>query len=332
MGHYLLTGAGFSRNWGGWLADEAFEYLLGYPGISQDIHMELWKSKNQRLGFENTLQALRQAAEKHKDDRFVSNVRLFERMLEDMFNAMNVGFKQVVFNPLPPGAFNSDDPVDFIRRFLTHFDAIFTLNQDCLLELKYNAPGFHRISQNRWRDMYCPGLEEVLSSGKPFEPPGVYKPGSKTFSLDRDRQPYFKLHGSSNWREGNSSLLIMGGNKGPDIEKHWLLRNYRDQFTNMITRGDARLVIIGYSFLDAHINEIVETAANAGGKIFIIDPLGIDVLNNAPKVSNDARGLQARIYTSIAGGSRRLLSTTFSSDHVERNKVWRFLNRLGPGH
>jgi hypothetical protein len=29
MPHYLLTGAGFSRNWGGWLANEAFEYLLG---------------------------------------------------------------------------------------------------------------------------------------------------------------------------------------------------------------------------------------------------------------------------------------------------------------
>jgi hypothetical protein len=29
---YMLTGAGFSRNWGGWLADEAFEYLLGCAG------------------------------------------------------------------------------------------------------------------------------------------------------------------------------------------------------------------------------------------------------------------------------------------------------------
>jgi hypothetical protein len=31
MPHYLLTGAGFSYNWGGWLAIEAFEYLLGAP-------------------------------------------------------------------------------------------------------------------------------------------------------------------------------------------------------------------------------------------------------------------------------------------------------------
>jgi hypothetical protein len=28
MSIFLLTGAGFSRNWGGWLADEAFGFVL----------------------------------------------------------------------------------------------------------------------------------------------------------------------------------------------------------------------------------------------------------------------------------------------------------------
>ena len=31
MTFILRTGAGFSRNWGGWLASETFEYLLGSP-------------------------------------------------------------------------------------------------------------------------------------------------------------------------------------------------------------------------------------------------------------------------------------------------------------
>jgi hypothetical protein len=35
VGCILLTGAGFSRNWGGWLANEAFEYLLGSSHINQ---------------------------------------------------------------------------------------------------------------------------------------------------------------------------------------------------------------------------------------------------------------------------------------------------------
>jgi hypothetical protein len=34
MAHYLLTGAGFSRNWGCWLADEVFDYLLADPQLT----------------------------------------------------------------------------------------------------------------------------------------------------------------------------------------------------------------------------------------------------------------------------------------------------------
>lgn len=36
MSDLLLIGAGFSRNWGGWLATEAFEYLLGSPEVARD--------------------------------------------------------------------------------------------------------------------------------------------------------------------------------------------------------------------------------------------------------------------------------------------------------
>jgi hypothetical protein len=59
MRYLLLTGAGFSRNWGGWLADEAFEYLLGCAEITPFIRSQLWKTKGLKLGFEDTLRELR---------------------------------------------------------------------------------------------------------------------------------------------------------------------------------------------------------------------------------------------------------------------------------
>jgi len=226
------------------------------------------------LGFENALEELRTAFEKHKGEPFETNLRTFERMLESMFNSMNNGFKQIEFNPLfdPPTLGHSKD---LIRPFLAHFDANFTLNQDCLLELKYNDQGLHRLSEGRWRDMYLPGVQPVIVSGKPFDPPGLYTPGPKTYQLENHRQPYFKLHGSSNFREGESPVLIMGGNKGPDIEKHWLLKSYRDHFTQMAGQAETRLMIIGYSFADHHINELIEAAVNAGAKLFIVDIGGI---------------------------------------------------------
>src|SRR2546427_6832509 len=51
MPHILLLGAGFSRNWGGWLADEAFEYLLGHPRIDDGLRTLLWRYKGNG-GFE----------------------------------------------------------------------------------------------------------------------------------------------------------------------------------------------------------------------------------------------------------------------------------------
>jgi hypothetical protein len=37
MSYLLLTDAGFSRNWGGWLVDECFEYLLSCSEITPVI-------------------------------------------------------------------------------------------------------------------------------------------------------------------------------------------------------------------------------------------------------------------------------------------------------
>jgi hypothetical protein len=47
MNPYLLIGAGFSRNWGGWLANEAFEYLLGDPSVmlSPPLRGLLWTTQ-----------------------------------------------------------------------------------------------------------------------------------------------------------------------------------------------------------------------------------------------------------------------------------------------
>jgi hypothetical protein len=325
---YLLTGAGFSRNWGGWLANEVFEYLIGYPQITPELQRKLWHSK--KAGFESVLNELRLAHQNRKDAASEADVKLFEQMLGDMFNAMNLGFKNIEFNPFLVK--NQLGPqVDPIRRFLTHFDAIFTLNQDCLLELNYNSPGFHQSSEGRWRDFYCPGVVPLTLHGQEYMPPGLFKPGSKNFELEPHRQPYFKLHGSNNWRDDDSTILIMGGNKGPDIQNTHILRSYSAQFTHKIAQPNSKLVIIGYSFQDSHINEILEKAAQAGTKFFVIDNNGVDVLDSAANTPGSTQPYRHKIQDSISGASRRPLLTTLSTDQVEHGKIWRFINRLGPG-
>ncbi len=57
--HVLLLGAGFSRNWGGWLASEAFEYLLGRSELDEALRQLLWKHRRAE-GFEGALGELQE--------------------------------------------------------------------------------------------------------------------------------------------------------------------------------------------------------------------------------------------------------------------------------
>ena len=60
---YLLTGAGLSRNRGGWLASEAFEYLLGDPSVPSDTELKVLLWKDQAAGgFEAALDELQRGA------------------------------------------------------------------------------------------------------------------------------------------------------------------------------------------------------------------------------------------------------------------------------
>ena len=219
--HLLLTGAGFSRNWGGWIADEAFEYLLGCPEVTPHIRNLLWKHKEAQTGFEGVLQELRdQYVEAGKVEALpvsaAHQLQTFDRLLIDMFDVMNSGFgefepgKHQQLGPQPTG----------VRDFLCRFDAIFTLNQDTLLEQKYQASRLLDGSNGRWIGFQSPGLGEVMSGDQRT---GKFRPLDTSYSTPEKIQPYYKLHGSSNWRYGASSLLIMGENKGTQIDRIALL-------------------------------------------------------------------------------------------------------------
>src|SRR6266576_312451 len=82
--YILLTGAGFSRNWGGWLASEAFEYLLGCTDLDQETRRLLWRSKETGGGFEDTLADLANA----KNDEGKRRLDDLTAALVGMFNLM----------------------------------------------------------------------------------------------------------------------------------------------------------------------------------------------------------------------------------------------------
>lgn len=66
MTHILLTGAGFSRNWGGMLASDVFTYLLGCNELDDELRRLLWRDRS----FEDVLAALQFAKDEDGKRRY----------------------------------------------------------------------------------------------------------------------------------------------------------------------------------------------------------------------------------------------------------------------
>ena len=202
-------------------------------------------------GFESVLQELRDDFASSPGTNTERPLQEFDKMLSGMFTTMNQGFGD--FEPAKNAGLGPQPT--FVRDFLCRFDAIFTLNQDTLLEQNYLRSDVREGSQGRWLGAQSPGL---LEENNAYVAPGLFRPADPPYSLEERVQPYFKLHGSSHWRTLNGlNLLIMAENKGTQIDDIALLNWYRSEFRTRLSQPDAKLMIIGYGFRDPHINEIL---------------------------------------------------------------------------
>ena len=334
MPHILLTGAGFSRNWGGWLADEAFEYLLGSPRVDDEMRGLLWRYKDQG-GFEAALGELQRKVAEHPEIPVLDKLPQIEKLaklelaVQRMFGDMNEAFAKRRFE-------FRDERQYSVGSFLMKFDAIFTLNQDLLIEYHYIRAKYVHDSDSRWEKCIVPGIEQIHDGGTKFismEWSPVDDPKKRV--VGQKEQPYFKLHGSSNWIDtirGNR-VLVIGGDKESGIGEHGVLTWYYGQFREYLAKPDTRLMVIGYSFRDEHINDTIGAVADSGSlRLFIIDPDGVDVLDKGYRKSlfwknSPERGpLLKRFQNHLIGGSRRTLKDIFDGDSVELGKVMRFFD------
>ncbi|PAJ88297.1 hypothetical protein DF011_17750 [Burkholderia ubonensis] len=333
MSCMLLLGAGFSRNWGGWLAAEAFEYLLGCPEVNSNAFLSglLWRTQ-QAGGFENALAELQDLV--RREPEHADDLESLRGAVLGMFNVMN----QCFF-----GLQNFDQNNNGnlgIRPFLTTFDAIFTLNQDLLLEYHYLTHDVallaNRLGQRRWHGSTIPGMRSVPN---PNRHPMQHWFGNWTpapddeFQVEAGCQPYIKLHGSSNWTQNDQGgpMLIMGGNKANEIGLVPVLQWYQTLLTEYLTRGDSRLMVIGYGFRDDHINEIISDAVtNHNLKLFVISPDGADqarkIAPTAGAAIQQRTVLEDVFRRGLIGASRRSIHEIFSGrDPIELSKLQRFV-------
>jgi hypothetical protein len=308
MTYILLTGAGFSYNWGGPLASEVFSQLLADKDIDEPTRERLFAAPG---GFEQVLAELQLSTDPEDKKRHNALITA----VVGIFNGMNNTFMQMQFEfESPPSVQHS------MAAFLSRFHAIFTLNQDALLEQHYDP---HIGPPMNWGRLNTPGMRFM----PPFQPTGarqdkfaIMEPNPPFTGFGTGAQPYVKLHGSVNWVESNrgSRILIMGGQKAVSIGLFPILTWYHEEFRKMLLRPSARLMVIGYSFSDTHINDAIVEGLKAGLKLFVVDPYAMDALKKDPRI--------AAARSQLIGFSVRPLDKTFGSDRVSHRQVSQFFD------
>ena len=274
----LLTGAGFTKNFGGLLGDQIWSLLYSNPKLqSNDKLRSIFLERDnsgKRKGYEEIYGKVLDPAfnysqiEKDIIKLLINEIySLQERLIECQSNKW-----QHITHALGR----------FIGSFVTDF---FTLNQDLFIE-KELSKLFTNIKHN-----HVDIKEPQIPSRPRLYLDTIQLPSSNSVNkIEFDSNNivrYFKLHGSINWFDsitGKNKVIIGGGDndKREQIEKEPLLIEYLEYFERCL--GDyTYLLIIGYSFHDYHINNIIESKiVNNNLKVIVIDKSspGNDILDN----------------------------------------------------
>jgi hypothetical protein len=319
MANVLLLGAGFSANWNAPLARDFFNWLLERDEVKSDAGLRdiLWRYKDHG-GFENALSEVQAAYLGGRTPANKGRLERFQQAINGIFADIDAGHAARA-----SWDFNNEIGGRLVD-FLVRFDAIFMLNEDLLFERFYLNHNVMLTAPGRWDGAILPGMRMIPNSDFPIDPGrSSWTPDPTNFTVPGRSQPCFKLHGSYRWREASGEqLMIMGGGKGAAIRSHSVLQWYQTEFRRYLTMGETRLMVVGYGFRDDHINEVIAGAASTGIKMFIVDPLGVDV-------ADPTRDLPMRMPNPFQGiiesASQVPFTRTFADNVMERKRLERFL-------
>lgn len=266
----ILTGAGFSKPFGGRLAADVWSDLICHTSVQANARLRELLLANQN--YEEVIAAV--ASEPFCETDYLQ----LEQAVLQSFSKMDYAISAATFGD------GYGVNVYKFQEFLNFFSGpdagyIFTLNQDLLLE---------RHFYNHKRPVQRPGVPAPQGQKGTnecwFEPFRIRLSEDQIVQMWKEQatEPkatllghinYIKLHGSMDWRGFNRQMMIMGSGKASQIENSPLLAWYQDIFRTVVNSGQVRILAQGYSFKDEHINSILSTACtDAGAQIYIWNP------------------------------------------------------------
>jgi hypothetical protein len=301
----LLLGAGFTKNFGGLLADEMWAEIYNHEVIQAQSRIK--KLMQNDFDYESVYYSVLEGL---KDEENLFPPKKFKpQEIKATKEATKFSYDhidEILLNKMLDYSFR--DWSNCINRLLLNFgntekiSFIFTLNQDLFIERFYNNPP-NRDPPNRYHNarLYIPGIDKspiwfMGEEDTPFKETPTYEEVKLFYTL-KDEEYYtlpnkdefdskkcsllkegsyflIKLHGSYNWKDSDgSSAMVIGRGKTKQINNEPLLQYYFELFDEVLSQDNRRLLVIGYGFGDEHINSVISNAVKEHGlSIYILSP------------------------------------------------------------
>jgi hypothetical protein len=263
----LLTGAGFTKNFGGLLADEMGDIIYNSQHLLKSpVRNILHNKSNYEDFYEEVLNGNFTNEEKKaaEDAIFEAYKKLDEVIRNFVYLANNVHLNGV------------NNLIDMFAGGSDKSGFCFTLNQDLFIERNFfgqkaclELPCIGRVPRHKNPlaeplDYYTLPTEQGLSKkiNDPINP------------LNSSNFYYIKLHGSFNWKSSDGSQqMVIGPGKEEQIGREPLLKWYNEIFSCILEQQDLKLLVIGYGFRDTHINRVISKAIEKNNlKLYVISP------------------------------------------------------------
>jgi|CXWL01.1.fsa_nt_gi hypothetical protein len=294
----ILTGAGFTKDFGGYLGGEMWSAIFSQREIAQnqDLRHKLLNEMNYEAAYHDVL---------NSREISLTEQIAFTTAIENAYREMHemvCGLRSTRGEDIAKFIFR-----EIFARFAgskSEHGILFTLNQDLFIEAFYRnndvVLGNHRLTLaglNAPSWFFGGGpIPNVLGSQDWVQLPTedeVTELQSRFWdSNPEDRFVYIKLHGSYGWRSASGSkAMVIGGEKEERIASEPLLRWYLRIFEKVLAGPACNLLVIGYGFKDSHINKLICNAIrNHQLRVFVISPVQpekfcYDVLNAAFQLS-----------------------------------------------
>ncbi len=290
----LLTGAGFTHNFGGPLATEMWAWIFNSKFIQSERSLRELMLKD--FDFESVYYKVMEG--KYKADQ----KKAMQEAVLTAFDRLDKIIRE--YNDNEQSSVNlSLVRENLLNRFYQQGKRcfIFTLNQDLFLERKYSEghrPYLPGIKQNQtW---FTPSCREVMQRTYhyPDLPTSDQLNEIKENELHNRNFFYIKLHGSYTWISSQGSdLLVIGRGKTAKIKNEPLLKWYFELFQEVLFKPNRKILIIGYGFRDDHINEVLSEAISRYGlEIYIVSPVSPEKFKN-----NLIRTSRYKIWLGLTG-------------------------------